>query len=171
MKNPSDNEKTEKLAEAIVGTYQGDTGINFIDVTNLPVRDKILKILDLLIELLFPGYTGKRNVTRDNIKFIVGDILCEVQTELAEQIELALRHECRLKDCSTGDCATMAREVTGHAIPVEVSPRRPGDAAILVASAERAERELGWERRLSDLPTIVETAWCWCREHPQGYCD
>jgi serine O-acetyltransferase len=114
MKNPSDNEKTEKLAEAIVGTYQGDTGINFIDVTNLPVRDKILKILDLLIELLFPGYTGKRNVTRDNIKFIVGDILCEVRTELAEQIELALRHECRLKDCSTGDCATMAREVAGH---------------------------------------------------------
>jgi len=64
-----------------------------------------------------------------------------------------------------------ARKVTGHVIPVEVCPRRPGDAAVLVASAERAERDLGWERRLSDLPTIVETAWRWRREHPQGYGD
>lgn len=112
MRNPLDNDKTEKLAEAIVGTYDGDTGINFIDVTNLPVRDKILEILDLLIELLFPGYTGRRTVTRRNIKFIVGDILCRVRTALAEQIELALRHQCRLESCPTDDCKTMAGQVT-----------------------------------------------------------
>jgi serine O-acetyltransferase len=112
MRNTPDKDKMEKLAEAIVSTYGGDTGINFIDVTNLPVREKILDILDLLIELLFPGYTGRRTVTRKNIKFIVGDILCRVQTELAEQIELALRHQCRLKNCPADDCKTMAGQVT-----------------------------------------------------------
>ncbi len=112
MGNAPDNDKMQKLTEAIVGTYDGDSGINFIDVTNLPVRDKILKILDSLIELLFPGYTGKRTITRDNIKFIVGDILCRVRTELAEQIALALRHQCRIKNCPTDDCETMAGQVT-----------------------------------------------------------
>ena len=104
--------KTEELVNNIVRTYEGDSGINFIDVTNLPVRDKILEILDSLIELLFPGYTGKRTVTRDNIKFIIGDILLLVRTELAKQIELAFSHMCRLEKCDDCDCATKAEEVT-----------------------------------------------------------
>ena len=69
---------------------------------------------------------------------------------------------------SVKEVVEVAREVTGHPIPLEVCPRRPGDAAVLVADAGRAERELGWERRLSDLRTIVETAWRWHRRHPQG---
>ena len=103
---------TEKLVNDILQTYEGDSGINFIDVTNLPVRDKILEILESLIELLFPGYTGKRTVTRDNIKFIIGDILLFVRTELKAQIELALSHMCRIKQCNDCDCATRAEEAT-----------------------------------------------------------
>ena len=105
---------TEKLVNDIVETYEGDSGINFIDVTNLPVRDKIIEILDSLIELLFPGYTGKRAVTRDNIKFIIGDILLQVRGDLTSQIELALRHACRINKCSTCDCAKKAIDATNH---------------------------------------------------------
>lgn len=93
-----------ELAERIVETYQDETGINFIDVTNLPVRDKIIENLEMLLEVLFPGYTGKRKVTRANVKFIVGDILCQVRDELAEQIEKALRHQCRKTNCSKENC-------------------------------------------------------------------
>ncbi|RKY09326.1 MAG: serine acetyltransferase [Planctomycetota bacterium] len=114
MKDPGDNEKMESLAEEIVGTYEGDTGINFIDVSNLPARDKVLEILNLLIELLFPGYAGTRAFSRRNIKFVVGDILCRIRTELTEQAELALRHNCRLENCLTDDCATMAADATDH---------------------------------------------------------
>ena len=76
----------EKLVSEIAQTYKGDTGINFIDVSNLPIRRKILEILELLTEVLFPGYTGIRTVTKSNISFIVGDILCQVYTQLSEQI-------------------------------------------------------------------------------------
>lgn len=61
------------------------------------------------------------------------------------------------------------REVTGHPIPAEVGPRRPGDPAVLVASSERIRRELGWQPRYPDLRTIVEHAWNWHRAHPYGY--
>ncbi len=100
-------------------------------------------------------------------------------TDLARAHVLALEHGQRgegriynlgnARGHSVKEVVEVAREVTGHPIPVEVCPRRPGDAAVLVADAERAERELGWERRLSDLRTIVETAWRWHRRHPQGY--
>ena len=54
-----------------------------------------------------------------------------------------------------------ARRVTGHRIPAEVQPRRPGDPAVLVASAEKAMRELGWKPRYTELDEIVRTAWIW----------
>ncbi|MFH1615352.1 MAG: serine O-acetyltransferase EpsC [Planctomycetota bacterium] len=108
------NDKIKKLVGEIARTYQGDSGINFIDVSNLPARDKILQVLDLLIEVLFPGYTGKRTVTKSNINFIVGDILCQVVNGLCEQTERAYEHACRIKKCDDCDCRTMAHGVSEH---------------------------------------------------------
>jgi UDP-glucose 4-epimerase len=54
-----------------------------------------------------------------------------------------------------------ARRVTGRDIPVRVGPRRAGDPAVLVASSDRARRELGWQPRLGDLDEIVASAWRW----------
>ena len=83
------NKRLERLVNRIVDTYEGDSGINFIDAANLPVRGRIIEILDQLIELLFPGHAGARAVTRSNIRYVVGDILHQVYTELAEQAERA----------------------------------------------------------------------------------
>ncbi len=62
-----------------------------------------------------------------------------------------------------------ARQVTGIDFPVEYGPRRPGDPAILYADAGKIERELGWKARYTDIRSIVETAWNWFRNHPEGY--
>jgi UDP-glucose 4-epimerase len=62
-----------------------------------------------------------------------------------------------------------ARNITGHAIPAVVGPRRDGDPATLVASSEKIRRELGWKPRYSSLREIVESAWQWHRSHPKGY--
>jgi len=104
----------EKLVGEVAKTYEGDSGINFIDVTNLPVREKILQILDLLTEILFPGYTGKRTVTKSNINFVIIDILYHIYTDLTEQIERAYRYRCRMENCDTGDCRKMAEDATQH---------------------------------------------------------
>jgi UDP-glucose 4-epimerase len=59
--------------------------------------------------------------------------------------------------------------VAGTPVPHTMGPRRPGDPAILYASAERIRRELGWTPAIVDLRTIVDTAWQWRRRHPGGY--
>lgn len=60
------------------------------------------------------------------------------------------------------------RRVTGHPIPAEVHPRRPGDPAVLVASSEKAIRDLGWKPRYTDLDQIIRTAWVWHRKRHQA---
>ncbi len=63
----------------------------------------------------------------------------------------------------------MCREVTGHAIPAVIGPRRPGDPPALVADSSLARRTLDWQCCYSDLRTIVTSAWNWHRSHPHGY--
>lgn len=62
-----------------------------------------------------------------------------------------------------------ARKVTDHAIPAQMSPRRAGDPAQLVASSEKAKKTLGWQPKYNDLETIISTAWTWHKNHPNGY--
>lgn len=59
------------------------------------------------------------------------------------------------------DIATM---VTGKKIKVIKGKRRSGDPAVLVANADLAKRELGWQPRFSELQTIIEHAWQWERK-------
>jgi len=107
-RQPDSRPDINQITQAIIRTYEGDSGINFIDVKNLPVKEKVVRTIELLLELLFPGYTGRRRVTRENIESVVMELLVILRRELAEQIELALRHHCRMQECPTCDCATLA---------------------------------------------------------------
>jgi UDP-glucose 4-epimerase len=62
-----------------------------------------------------------------------------------------------------------ARQVTGHPIPFEFAPRRPGDPALLIAESEEINHDLGWTPRYPDLRSIIESAWKWHVAHPEGY--
>lgn len=62
-----------------------------------------------------------------------------------------------------------ARQVTGHPIPAQELPRRPGDSARLVASSQKIKRELGWTPAHDNLQEIISSAWEWHNSHPKGY--
>ena len=72
---------------------------------------------------------------------------------------------------SNREVIEVARRVTGQPIAVNERGRRAGDPAILVASYERARRELGWQPQVTGLEEIIESAWRWQRAHPRGYGD
>jgi UDP-glucose 4-epimerase len=52
-----------------------------------------------------------------------------------------------------------------------IGPRRPGDPAILYASAQRIREDLGWIPGRADLDTIIRDAWQWHSLHPHGFGD
>jgi UDP-glucose 4-epimerase len=70
---------------------------------------------------------------------------------------------------SVQDVIEVTRQVTGHRIPVVVEARRAGDPAFLVASSEKARNELGWKPSRDQLHDIIQSAWLWHKEHPNGY--
>ena len=62
-------------------------------------------------------------------------------------------------------------QVVGSPICHQFVERRHGDPAVLVASPDKIQRELGWKPRHVDVRQIVETAWRWHKTHPRGYGD
>jgi UDP-glucose-4-epimerase GalE len=70
---------------------------------------------------------------------------------------------------SVKEVIAAVEEVSGRRVPWTLAPRRPGDPAVLYASARKAEAELGWRPRFPSLQDIVKTAWAWHQSHPSGY--
>ncbi|MBT8350641.1 MAG: GDP-mannose 4,6-dehydratase, partial [Deltaproteobacteria bacterium] len=62
-----------------------------------------------------------------------------------------------------------AQNITGRSIPVRIVERRPGDTSVLFGSNKKAIDELGWKPEFPDIHSIIETAWKWHKNHPEGY--
>ncbi|MCT9928723.1 UDP-glucose 4-epimerase GalE [Planotetraspora sp. A-T 1434] len=69
---------------------------------------------------------------------------------------------------SVKEVIDVCRQVTGHEIPAVAGPRRPGDPAVLVASSDKIQRELGWKPDRASLDAIVADAWAACRTPESG---
>ena len=75
------------------------------------------------------------------------------------------------KGFSVREVVDAVREITGHPVPAEITARRHGDPPILIADSIKIRDELGWKPRFPDIRPIVQSAWNWHREHPNGYED
>jgi len=171
------NGKLEKLVDRITETYKGDSGINFIDAANLPVRGQIIEVLEWLFEVLFPGHTGNKVVTKSNVKYIVGDLLSQIYVALVEQVNRAYQYQCRINNCRHCDCRSMAETVTEELLGQlpQIRERLKGDVGaayegdpaaksheeivmsypcIIAIATYRIAHEL-WVRRVPLIPRIM----------------
>ena len=101
--------------------------------------------------------------------------------------DLALAHILALKNLDTcpygeynlgnGEGFTVkeiietVQKVTGVRVNVMETNRRAGDPAVLVASNEKAKKELGWQPKFISIDSIVQSAWNWHQRHPYGYTE
>jgi len=100
------------------------------------------------------------------------DDLAEAHLLALERLQRGQGIRCNLgvgRGYSVREVIQTVEKVTGLRVPVVEGPRRPGDPPALVAAAGKAEQELGWKPRYTDLESIIATAWNWHRRHPAGY--
>jgi len=101
------------LVNALIESYQVDPRTRHIDGSILPNRETILELVQLLRELIFPGFFGRKNLTTQNVTYHVGELIGLIYDKLVEQVEAAIRHEHMRK---TGenciDCGATAATIT-----------------------------------------------------------
>ena len=72
---------------------------------------------------------------------------------------------------SVKEMIVTAEKVTGQKIKTEMGARRAGDPAQLIASSDKAKEILKWNPQFADVEKVIETAWIWHKNHPNGYED
>jgi UDP-glucose-4-epimerase GalE len=72
---------------------------------------------------------------------------------------------------SVKDVIASVERVTGRTVAWRSAPRRPGDPAVLYASARRIRQDFGWVPQRAELDVIVGDAWRWHQRHPHGFGD
>lgn len=138
-----------------------------------------------LIPLVLQTALGqRRKLTVFGNDYPTGDGTCvrdyiHIQ-DLAQAHFLTLQHlleggESRKYNLGNGsgysilDVIKTAETVTGKKLPYNYADRRGGDPATLIGSAEKITRELGWKPEFDTLGAILETAWNWHVNNPQGF--
>jgi len=103
-------EVAAEITHAVCETYRDGRGVSHVDGGNMPQRDEVVSLLEKILEILFPGYTGRHLVNRAAIEFTTGDLVNEVYQGLSEQVRRAYAYRCTQECCSGCDCVRQADE-------------------------------------------------------------
>lgn len=107
-----ENAIIRETLDKLLLSYEEHTGTNFIDEKRLPESIVIEMIMENILEVLFPGSSGKRVITSDNLRYVIGDMLSTIHAQLTEQLLLAYKHECKLTSCTDIHCEENAKRAS-----------------------------------------------------------
>ncbi|NQT52137.1 serine acetyltransferase [bacterium] len=99
------------ITDALLATYSDQNLINHIGAAPLPSRDDVHRILDLLFEILYPGYFGEQELNESNVSYVVGHKVAQLYDLLAQQIYRAIKHECRRLGSVCTHCRLRSEDV------------------------------------------------------------
>jgi UDP-glucose 4-epimerase len=177
--------KTKRMVEEILQDYQNAYGLKYISLRyfNAAGADPDGEVGEdhdpetHLIPLVLDAAMGKRkSIKVFGTDYATPDGTCIRDyihvTDLARAHILALQRlmggaNSNIYNLGNGEGFSVlevierARKITGKNISVENSDRRPGDPPVLIASNEKAVKELGWKPQYADIDDIIRTAWQW----------
>jgi serine O-acetyltransferase len=125
----------EQLTAELLGSYVGDERAKRISHRYLPSREAIVEILESVLDLMYPGYFGRRDLSSENLG---AHVAAQVEV-LAPRIEREIEHclcygrERQDEELEVGECAPRAHELT------EIFLRRlPDIRSLLVRDVQAA---------------------------------
>src|SRR5437764_4567636 len=111
------------LVERLVQSTLRHAGLQHLGRSRLPSRDAVVRCVDLLRQLMFPGYFGKQGLTPENLQYRVGELVLELEPLLHEQIKCALQYQVQQSAGNGHNVTHIAGGGDG------VAPSAPCDAA------------------------------------------
>jgi serine O-acetyltransferase len=101
-----------KLVDKILRNYETFGGMDHLEGKDLPSKRVVTEVLEDLLTVFFPGYLGKTEITKSNIKYSLGTTLTSVYTRLTGEVEKSLKYICRkVKECPEDICQERAQVV------------------------------------------------------------
>ncbi len=101
-----------ELVDNIIKNYQDFGGMDHLEGKDLPSKKVVIEVLEDLLTVVFPGYLGKTEITKSNMKYVLGNMLTSIYVRLSAEVEKSLKHICRkVKECPQDVCHKRAQVI------------------------------------------------------------
>ncbi|MDD2718027.1 MAG: serine acetyltransferase, partial [Candidatus Wallbacteria bacterium] len=125
--------KSKGIVEKTVDSCLGESCINHLDSAVMPSREAVIDLLEIIRDILFPGYFEKRQIGREELPYHIGERMSVLFQKLSDQITKCIVHECRRHSQACQHCIDRGFEVT-----VEFMNRIPALRELLALDVQAA---------------------------------
>jgi serine O-acetyltransferase len=132
------NEHLPRIVDAIVKSVEQHPKLQHLNRVYLPSRDEIVKGIELLRQLVYPGYFGKQGLTTANVPFRLGELVIELNDILYEQVRCCLRYREELPGGNGDDERCEKCDHEAAAIVANFFDRLPGIRELLATDVQAA---------------------------------
>ncbi len=107
---PVQEDRLRAAVAEMVRSCQDERTVDHVGAALIPSKEEIIRILDILQDILFPGFFGRQELTHSTLEFHLGNEMLILFELLSAQIARSIRHECRRMDSLCVQCIQTGRE-------------------------------------------------------------
>ncbi|RMD58599.1 MAG: serine acetyltransferase [Nitrospirae bacterium] len=83
------------IVDSIVESCDDESCFDHVDAAIIPSRESVIEIIEILKDILYPGYFGQQEVDRHNLSYHIGNEVITIFEKLSRQISRSILHDCR----------------------------------------------------------------------------
>lgn len=93
-----------RVVDSVVDSCYNRECFDHVDAAVIPSRESMIGIIDLVKDILFPGYFGEQTLDRDNLRYHIGSEITKLFEQLSEQISNSIIHDCDRYEENCSEC-------------------------------------------------------------------
>ena len=135
--NSSQQDKVPQVVRKLLSSWNTEDCFEHISPVSLPSQEKVIEIVDQTKRILFPGYFTNTKLHASNIEYYIGKQTTDLYEKIAEQITMAIRHDCRRNGLPCTNCEERSHKLALSFI--ESLPKITGLLATDIRAALRGD--------------------------------
>ncbi|NMA19105.1 MAG: serine acetyltransferase [Lentisphaerae bacterium] len=136
IKKLCDENVFHEITRELCKSYSTGKGISFNESDGIPQHDVVISLLEMILEVLFPGYSGRHAFSASSQFFTIGGLLDEINRGMIDQIQRACSYRCRIQSCS-GECENSCHQIARNAT-LELLRKLPEIRELLLLDVQAA---------------------------------
>jgi serine O-acetyltransferase len=131
--NGSKYDEVPKVVKELMSSWSSKDCFEHISPVSIPSQEKVIAIVEQAKRILFPGYFTRSKLHAANLEYYIGKQTTDLYDQLAEQIVMAIRHDCRRNELPCTNCETRS-----HRLALAFVQSLPRVAGILATDVRAA---------------------------------
>jgi serine O-acetyltransferase len=133
ISNASQHDKVPAVVKELLTSWSTKECYEHISPVSIPSQEKVIEIVNQSRRILFPGYFTNTKLHASNLEYYIGKQTTDLYDKIAEQIIMAIRHNCRRNNLPCTNC-----ESRSYKLGLQFIESLPRVAALLATDIRAA---------------------------------